>query len=345
MPGYEIIGVMYGSWENTDALHCRTKGITDIGLLYIDHFPILGNVQIQDEYNVVAAITPYSGSNLIADSILLYYQVDGGPFELVQMTQLLGNQYGAAIPYQEEGAEVGYYIYAADESGRRMNHPYIGAPDPHEFTIVQMLPGLAVNPDTLLYTNVMQAIEGQQVKIYPEEGEDVIIDNINLESYDDFYWWAEPSVNFPYNLAADDSLILTIYIGIPTDHPLGFVQDTLFIDCQAGDHEVLIIIDEDIISSVREQTMDHSISSVYPNPFDDVANIKLDISETTTGTISVFDLQGSLVQTLADGQFSAGEYSLSWDGQNSRGNECPAGIYYIVLNTGQGQTTAKIIKR
>ncbi len=30
MPGYEVIGFS-GSWQSTDALHCRTKGIADIG--------------------------------------------------------------------------------------------------------------------------------------------------------------------------------------------------------------------------------------------------------------------------------------------------------------------------
>jgi hypothetical protein len=336
---------MYGSWENTDALHCRTKGITDIGLLYIDHYPILGNVQIQDEYNVVAAITPYSGSNLITDSLLLYYKVDGGTWEHQLMTPLLGNQYSASIPYQDEGAEVDYYIYVVDESGRSMSHPYIGAPDPHEFKVVQMLPGLIVNPDTLLFTDISHATEGLQVKIYPEEGEDVIIDNINLEAYAPFYWYAEPVVNFPYNLAADDSLILTIYIAVPTDQALGFVQDTMFIDCPAGDHEVLIIVDEDIISAVKEPDITHTITYVYPNPFYNTASIVLNIKEAVQGTLAVFDVQGKLVQTLADRPFQKGEQELSWDGHNMRGVECPDGIYYIVLNTGSGQVSTKIIKR
>ena len=34
MPGYEIIGVT-GSWESTDALHCRVKGIPDLNLSLI----------------------------------------------------------------------------------------------------------------------------------------------------------------------------------------------------------------------------------------------------------------------------------------------------------------------
>ena len=114
---------MYNGWENTDALHCRAKGIADIGMLHIDHYPLLGNIQIQDNYNIVASITAYSGSNLYADSILLYYQVNGEPFQSIQMTQQLGNLYAGTIPYQDEGTVVGYYIHAADESGSSMNHP------------------------------------------------------------------------------------------------------------------------------------------------------------------------------------------------------------------------------
>ena len=46
------------------------------------------------------------------------------------------------------------YIFAADESGRRECHPYIGAPDPHKFTLVG---------DTLVIskTNILE------INIYP----------------------------------------------------------------------------------------------------------------------------------------------------------------------------------
>ena len=37
LPGYEVIG-FNGSWESTDALHCRVKGIPDLKMLQIFHF-------------------------------------------------------------------------------------------------------------------------------------------------------------------------------------------------------------------------------------------------------------------------------------------------------------------
>ena len=159
MPGYEVIGVMYNGWENTDALHCRAKGIADIEMLHIKHMPLLGNVQLQDEYEITAIITNYSGSPIYTDSVLLFYKTNGA-YQQVDMVQQLGNSYKGLIPYQDEGTQVSYYIHAADESGRSTDHPLIGGYDPHDFTVVQTLPGLTVDPDTLLYTESMQAVEG-----------------------------------------------------------------------------------------------------------------------------------------------------------------------------------------
>ncbi|HSG68133.1 MAG TPA: agmatine deiminase family protein [Bacteroidales bacterium] len=345
MPGYEIIGVMYDGWENTDALHCRTKGIADMGMLHIKHMPLLGNIQMQDEYTITATITANSGSPLYADSVRVYYRENGGAYQSIQMIQQLGNVYAADIPFQDEGTIVEYYIHAADESGRSMNHPYIGAPDPHEFTVVQFLPGIMTTPDTLLFTDVVQAMEGLDVKIFPADEQDVIIDYINLEASDVFYWWAEPIVDFPYLLTAGDSLVLTVYIGIPTDNPLGFVQDTMFVECSGGDRQVLIIVDEDIISATQEPVKQSLVKNIFPNPFTRSANIMVELMAGSNVEGMVYDMRGNMVRKIAEGRYTRGTHSLHWDGNNDAGQECPAGIYYFVMKTDFGQQTGKIIKR
>jgi len=43
MPGYEVLGFT-GSWANTDALHCRTKGIPDIDMIHIDHDELINQL-------------------------------------------------------------------------------------------------------------------------------------------------------------------------------------------------------------------------------------------------------------------------------------------------------------
>ena len=340
MPGYEVFSVMYDSWENTDALHCRTKGIVDTGMLFIDHFPILGNVQMQDEYNILASIINYSGAPLYPDSILLYYSANGSLFQSVTMTSVLGNQYSASIPFMEEGTNVSYYIHAADASGRNTNHPYIGAPDPHEFTVVQMAPGIMVLPDTLLYTDVTQALEGLKVRIYPDGEEDAVIDHINQEEMDEFYWWSEPEITFPYTIPAGDSLVLTVYVGITVDNPLNFVQDTMFVECEGGDQQVLIMVDEDIISSIREPETSVSIASVYPNPFEEQTNIRISTGYDQHLKVDVLDVMGNFVSNISDKLFTKGEHQLQWDG-----SAYPAGIYYVVVRGDQLIGSARMIKR
>ena len=52
MPGYEVIGVASNSdypWKNTDALHCRARGVMDFNMLFVDHRDVIhGEVPMQD---------------------------------------------------------------------------------------------------------------------------------------------------------------------------------------------------------------------------------------------------------------------------------------------------------
>lgn len=145
MPGYEILGFT-GSWESTDALHCRTKGIADRNMLYIDHFPLLGNQPVQTDYEIEAEITAYSGEPVYNDSVKLMYQINGGTMMEIEMTYLGDKLYTATIPDAEPGSQISYIIHAADESGKSIDHPYIGQADPHTFFVgEQLFPAIALD--------------------------------------------------------------------------------------------------------------------------------------------------------------------------------------------------------
>jgi agmatine deiminase len=134
MPGYEVIGVS-GDWVSTDALHCRVMGIADRGMLYIKHSPLLGEKPSQPDYEITAEIIPYSGMQVIAGSVKIYYKVNGGTYYTVNMNNTSADSYTGSIPGQAQGSEIAYYIHAEDMSGRISEHPYIGGPDPHVFTV------------------------------------------------------------------------------------------------------------------------------------------------------------------------------------------------------------------
>jgi len=136
MPGYEVLGFT-GSWYSTDALHCRTMGATDQGMLYIYHVPIADTVNTSDDIGITANIYPYSGQSLITDSLLVFWKRSTDiHFNELNLNHIFGNIYSASIPAQPNGTIINYYIHAADNSGRSENNPYIGAPMAYSFYVM-----------------------------------------------------------------------------------------------------------------------------------------------------------------------------------------------------------------
>ncbi|MGF3555127.1 MAG: agmatine deiminase family protein [Thermoplasmatota archaeon] len=137
LPGYEVIGFT-GSWQSTDALHCRVMGITDRYMLYIEHVPLYGNITSDNGVEIQAKIFPYSGEDIISSNTCVYWKVEGEDWNCIQLQPLGNYVYHAIIPPLENGTKVYYYIHAEDESGRKENHPYIGAPMAHSFTMINL---------------------------------------------------------------------------------------------------------------------------------------------------------------------------------------------------------------
>jgi agmatine deiminase len=133
MPGYEVIGFT-GSWASTDALHCRTKGIPDQHMLYIQHTPLMGSQSSEEGYEIQAKIYPYSNQAIIPSATGVYWSVDSQNWDFITMQPVGNHYYQATIPTQANGTQISYYIQAEDGSGRIENHPYIGAAGAHIFT-------------------------------------------------------------------------------------------------------------------------------------------------------------------------------------------------------------------
>ncbi|MDD4142970.1 MAG: agmatine deiminase family protein [Bacteroidales bacterium] len=138
MPGYEVIGVQYDSWEDTDALHCRTHEIADRCMLRITHTPLHGELEYVSEITLSADIVSYCDNPVYQDSVIAHVRFNGGEYSNYALTNVEGNTWEVTIDnLPDTGVTVEYYISAVDESGRKENHPYIGAADPHEFYLAQ----------------------------------------------------------------------------------------------------------------------------------------------------------------------------------------------------------------
>ena len=209
MPGYEIVGVNGGSagWENTDALHCRTRGVMDFNMLFVDHRDVLhGEQEWQESIPVVSKFIAYSGANLKQDSLLIYYSIDGGTYQVAHMTAT-GNpdEYVGYITGYQGGSEIDYYVFGADESGHRYTQPVFADLDPHHFTMEAHQPAgeLVITPDTLWFEQMGQQ---RQFNIINETNEAVTIIDV-VPEVPSFNLWEN---TFPYTLQAGETLTVTI---------------------------------------------------------------------------------------------------------------------------------------
>ena len=129
MPGYEILGFT-GSWESTDALHCRTKGIPDLEMLQIFHNPIDNQIEPQNFYSVEVIIDDLSEAGLIDDELKVVWWTD----EMDEVEEILLNVceqdipdcYNANIPSLLSDSEIKYFIQAIDLTGRFETLPMAG---------------------------------------------------------------------------------------------------------------------------------------------------------------------------------------------------------------------------
>jgi agmatine/peptidylarginine deiminase len=213
MPGYNIVGVNYnsysGGWQNTDALHCRTRGVMDFNMLFVDHRNVLfGEQEWQDSIPVVSKFIAYSGANLKQDSLLVYYSIDGGAYQTAHMTAT-GNpdEYVGYIKGYQGESSINYYVFGADESGHRYTQPVFADLDPHHFTMEAHEPTpqgeLIITPDTLWFTQMGQ---DRQFNIINETNEAVTIIDVVPEA-PSFNLWDN---TFPYTLQPGETLTVTI---------------------------------------------------------------------------------------------------------------------------------------
>lgn len=74
-----------------------------------------------------------------------------------------------------------------------------------------------------------------------------------------------------------------------------------------------------------------------PNPFNALTTIRYSLPEAGFVRMSVHNLAGQRVSTLADAHQAAGTHSLIWDGRDQAGREVASGIYVCRLEAGEGE--------
>jgi len=83
----------------------------------------------------------------------------------------------------------------------------------------------------------------------------------------------------------------------------------------------------------------------FPNPSGASSAIAFTLGEPGRVTVSVFDVRGQRIKTLAAGRFVSGLATFAWDGHTDAGEAAPSGIYFARVMTASGEVaTQKIVR-
>ena len=81
-----------------------------------------------------------------------------------------------------------------------------------------------------------------------------------------------------------------------------------------------------------------SVKDAYPNPFNPIVNIDVEIAGQSILNVNVFNIKGQLIDNLVkDKLFESGYYNLTWDASNFS-----SGIYFIKIRIGSKNFIKKV---
>jgi len=75
----------------------------------------------------------------------------------------------------------------------------------------------------------------------------------------------------------------------------------------------------------------YALEQNYPNPFNPSTTITFAVPEASEVTLAIYNLRGQLIQTLHSGPIAAGQHSVVWNGNDSRGVKVASGVYVYRL--------------
>ena len=113
----------------------------DFNMLFVDHRDVVfGEQEWQDSIAITSKFIAYSGMDLKQDSLLVYYSIDGGEYQVAHMTATgEPDEYVGYIKGYEGLSSIDYYVFGADESNHRYTQPVFAELDPHHFTMGEHL--------------------------------------------------------------------------------------------------------------------------------------------------------------------------------------------------------------
>jgi hypothetical protein len=107
------------------------------------------------------------------------------------------------------------------------------------------------------------------------------------------------------------------------------------------------LVISDVTSVANEQNISlplaFSLSQNYPNPFNPTTQIQFSLQQSDKISLTIYNLLGQKVATIAEGVYQAGSHIATWNGRNGQGIAVSSGVYFYRLSGSTFEITKKML--
>lgn len=82
---------------------------------------------------------------------------------------------------------------------------------------------------------------------------------------------------------------------------------------------------------------------VFPNPVADHTTIAFKLDEAENVSVTICDINGSIIKHLAAGIYGPGNHSITWEATNDAGAKVENGLYFCTIKSGNLTSTTKLV--
>ena len=97
------------------------------------------------------------------------------------------------------------------------------------------------------------------------------------------------------------------------------------------------------ITSVPNANEEQKNVIILPNPVSSSTTFKFNIQDESNIRLSIFDIHGNIINTIAEGMHHPGNYSLDWNVCNEQGNHLSSGMYFYQLDINGRKEVGKVM--